>query len=109
MLEPIADFIDSIDPNLEYLLYVNDKIVDSNNLTYTFQENGTYKFEVKTITVGVNGDEMLVTSGELNVNVRTITVLEQYGLYIMAGIGGLIVLFVILYFIRAKRRGKVVF
>ena len=96
-----------IDPNLEYIIYINDEQVDITNYSYTFQEAGTYKIEVKAQTTDSSGNTRTVSSDTYRVIVRDKTFIENYGAYLIGGMAIFIVVSIIVYFVVSRRRDKI--
>ena len=96
-----------IDPNLEYMIYINDEQVDITNYSYTFQEAGTYKIEVKAQTTDSSGNTRTVSSDTYRVIVRDKTFIENYGAYLIGGMAIFIVVSIIVYFVVSRRRDKI--
>lgn len=91
-----------LDPNLKYFLYINDDIVEGSVNSYTFNEAGTYKLEVKALTTDSSGNSKVVSSDTFTIIVKDMSFLEKYGVYMISGLAGFIVVSLIIYF--ASRR-----
>ena len=97
-----------IDPNLNYVVYINDEEVSLNSGSYTFNKAGTYKLEVKAMTTDSLGNSRVVTSDTYTIVVKDMAFLEKYGAYLIGGMAAFIVIALVVYFVCSRRRDKII-